>query len=95
MTQIQYNYPAMLAHVGAMNGFAATLQTIGSDIGAEQGALKAGWQGGTGETYQAWQTQWNQAQEELVTSYRAMAQTHEQNTMTMQARDSGEAAKWA
>ncbi|MCV7081085.1 WXG100 family type VII secretion target, partial [Mycolicibacterium insubricum] len=37
-------------------------------------------------SYQAWQTQWNTAMEELVRAYRAMAGTHEQNTVTMMAR---------
>ncbi|HEX7321524.1 MAG TPA: WXG100 family type VII secretion target, partial [Mycobacterium sp.] len=46
-------------------------------------------------TYQAWQTQWNQAMEELVRAYHAMAATHETNTLTMHARDAAEAAKWA
>ena len=46
-------------------------------------------------SYQAWQVQWNrQAMEELVRSYRAMAATHESNTVAMQARDQAEGAKW-
>ncbi|MGB3893336.1 MAG: WXG100 family type VII secretion target, partial [Mycolicibacter sinensis] len=40
------------------------------------------------------QVQWNQAMEELVLAYRAMASTHETNTMMMNARDTAEAAKW-
>ena len=32
--------------------------------------------------------------EELVRSYRAMAATHESNTVAMQARDQAEGAKW-
>ena len=45
-------------------------------------------------SYQAWQAQWNQAMEQLVLSYRAMAGTHENNTTSMLARDSAEGAKW-
>jgi uncharacterized protein YukE len=56
--------------------------------------LSAAWQGDTGMTYQAWQAQWNQAMEELVRAYQAMAATHEANTMSMHARDAAEAAKW-
>ena len=89
-----YTYPAMLAHAAEMHGHAGTLHAVGAGIGAEQAALAANWQGGTGMTYQAWQTQWNQAHEELVNAYRSMAQTHEQNTLTMMARDQAEAAKW-
>jgi WXG100 family type VII secretion target len=70
------------------------LQSLGADISAEQAALQAGWQGDTGMSYQAWQAQWNQAMEQLVLSYRAMAGTHENNTTSMLARDSAEGAKW-
>lgn len=94
MSQIMYNYPAMLAHAGDMSGYAGTLQGLGTDISAEQAALQNAWQGDTGVTYQAWQVQWNQAMEDLVRAYQAMASTHEANTMSMMARDTAEAAKW-
>ncbi len=77
MSQIMYNYPAMLAHAADMAGYAGTLQGLGADIASEQAALQAGWQGDTGMSYQAWQAQWNQAMEQLVLAYRAMAGTHE------------------
>jgi uncharacterized protein YukE len=67
---------------------------VGADIASEQAALSAAWQGDTGMTYQAWQVQWNQAMEELMLAYRAMASTHETNTLMMNARDTAEAAKW-
>ncbi|MGV0624490.1 WXG100 family type VII secretion target [Mycolicibacter minnesotensis] len=94
MSQIMYNYPAMMAHAAEMNGYAGALQAVGADIASEQAALSAAWQGDTGMTYQAWQVQWNQVMEELVLAYRAMASTHETNTMMMNARDTAEAAKW-
>lgn len=94
MSQILYNYPAMLAHSGEMSGYAGALQAVGADIASEQAALSAAWQGDTSMTYQVWQTQWNQAMEELVRAYHAMATTHEANTMSMYARDAAEAARW-
>jgi WXG100 family type VII secretion target len=94
MSQIMYNYPAMLAHAGEMTGYAGALAAVGADIASEQAALAGAWQGDTGTTYQAWQAQWNTALEELVQSYRAMASTHEMNTMSMSARDQAEGAKW-
>ena len=94
MTQIMYNYPAMLGHAADMAGHAGTLQVVGSDIALEQAALQGAWQGDTGMTYQAWQAQWNQAMEGLVRAYHAMASTHEANTMSMGSRDAAEAAKW-
>jgi WXG100 family type VII secretion target len=94
MSQIMYNYPAMLAHAADMTGYAGTLQAVGSDIASEQAALSGAWQGDTGVTYQAWQAQWNQAMEQLVLAYRAMGSTHETNTISMLARDQAEAAKW-
>lgn len=94
MSNIMYNYPAMLAHAGEMNGYAGALTAVGADIASEQAALAGAWQGDTGMTYQAWQAQWNQAMEELVRAYRAMAATHEMNTMSMNARDNAEGAKW-
>jgi WXG100 family type VII secretion target len=94
MSQIMYNYPAMMAHAADMAGYAGTLQSLGADIASEQAALQAGWQGDTGMSYQAWQAQWNQAMEQLVLSYRAMAGTHENNTASMLARDTAEGAKW-
>ena len=94
MSQIMYNYPAMLAHAAEMSGYAGALQVVGSDIAAEQAALQGAWQGDTGMTYQAWQAQWNQAMEGLVRAYHAMASTHEANTMSMGSRDAAEAAKW-
>ncbi|MCX2933419.1 WXG100 family type VII secretion target [Mycobacterium sp. CVI_P3] len=94
MSQIMYNYPAMLGHAGDMAGYAGTLQAVGADIAAEQAALRGAWQGDTGMTYQLWQAQWNSAMEELVRAYRAMASTHETNTLAMQARDRAEGAKW-
>jgi len=45
MSQIMYNYPAMLAHAADMAGYAGTLQSLGADIASEQAALQAGWQG--------------------------------------------------
>jgi WXG100 family type VII secretion target len=94
MTQIMYNYPAMLGLAADMAGHAGTLQAVGADIATEQAALQGAWQGDTGMTYQTWQVQWNQAMEELVRAYRALASTHESNTMSMQARDQAEGAKW-
>ena len=94
MSQITYNYPAMLAHAGDMSGYAGTLQGLGADIASEQAALQNAWQGYTGLAYQVWQAQWNQAMEALVRSYQAMASTHESNTLAMLARDTAEAAKW-
>ena len=94
MSQIMYNYPAMLAHAGDMSSYAGTLQGLGADIASEQAALSNGWQGDTGTSYQAWQTQWNQAMEDLVRAYQSMASNHESNTMSMLARDGAEAAKW-
>jgi len=94
MSQIQYNYPAMLGHAADMAGYAGTLQAIGADIATEQAALRGAWQGDTGVTYQVWQAQWNSAMEELVRAYHAMSATHETNTLSMQARDQAEGAKW-
>jgi WXG100 family type VII secretion target len=71
MSQIMYNYPAMLAHAGEMAGYAGALHAVGADIASEQAALASGWQGDTGMTYQAWQAQWNASMEELVRAYRA------------------------
>jgi WXG100 family type VII secretion target len=94
MSQIMYNYPAMLAHAGDMSGYAGTMQGLGADIATEQSALQNACQGDTGLTYQAWQAQWNQAMEDLVRAYQSMASNHEANTMAMMARDTAEAAKW-
>ncbi|ART72749.1 WXG100 family type VII secretion target [Mycobacterium dioxanotrophicus] len=94
MSQIMYNYPAMLAHSSEMTGYSGALHAVGADIASEQAALASAWQGDTGMTYQAWQAQWNQAMEELVHAYRSMAGTHEMNTMSMSARDQAEGAKW-
>ncbi|MGL6236513.1 MAG: WXG100 family type VII secretion target [Segniliparus sp.] len=94
MTQIMYTYPAMLAQAAEMNGYAATLQVVGSDVASEQASLAGAWQGDTGTSYQGWQARWNQSMEELVMAYRAMASSHEQNTLSMNARDMAEGAKW-
>ncbi|EFV14684.1 WXG100 family type VII secretion target [Segniliparus rugosus] len=94
MTQIMYTYPAMLAQAAEMNGFAAALQVVGADVASEQASLAGAWQGDTGTSYQAWQTRWNQSMEELVMAYRAMASSYEQNTLSMNARDMAEGAKW-
>lgn len=94
MSQIMYNYPAMLALSSEMAGYAGALHAVGADIASEQATLAAAWQGDTGTTYQAWQAQWNTSLEELVRAYRSMASTHETNTMSMNARDQAEGAKW-
>ncbi|MGN7781320.1 WXG100 family type VII secretion target [Mycolicibacterium sp. 22603] len=94
MSQIMYNYPAMLGLSAEMNGYAGALNTVGADIAAEQAALAGAWQGDTGMTYQAWQAQWNTSLAELVRAYQAMAGTHETNTIAMNARDRAEGAKW-
>lgn len=95
MAQILFNYPAMMATATAMHGHNAALRTVGSGIAAEQGALAVGWQGETGATFQAWQSQWNTVLEELTTAYQLMTQSHEQNTMSMLGRDQAEGSKWA
>lgn len=94
MSQIMYNYPAMIGHSGDMATYSGTLQAVGAEIATEQAALHGAWQGDTGMTYQAWQAQWNTAMDELVRAYRAMAATHESNTMSMLARDTAEGSKW-
>src|ERR1700752_545813 len=65
MSQIMYNYPAMLAHAADMAGYAGALSAVGADVASEQAALSGAWQGDTGMTYQAWQAQWNTSMEEL------------------------------
>src|SRR5260370_35071143 len=94
MSQIMYNYPAMLAHAGDMAGYSGTLQGLGSDISAEQAALSNAWQGDTGMTYQAWQAQWDQAMADLALAYPSMASTHESNIIAMLAADRAEAGQW-
>jgi len=94
MTQIKFNYPAMLAHAESMHAHAATLDAIGSGIAATQGTLAGTFQGDTGEAYQAVQARYNAAHQELVSSYRALANIHQDNTMTMLGRDTAEGAKW-
>lgn len=95
MSQIQYTYPAMLGLADSMDATSGALRAVGSGIAGEQSALAANWQGDTGMTYQAWQQQWNSAQEELITSYQAMTNAHRNNTLTMMGRDQAEGAKWA
>ena len=51
MSQIMYNYPAMLNHAADMSGYAGTMQGLGSDIASEQATLSNAWQGDTGMTY--------------------------------------------
>ena len=94
MSQILYNYPAMLAHVADMTGHAGTLQSCAADVASEQAALSGAWQGNTGMSCQAWLSQWNQACEQLVLHYHGMARTHEANTMSMLARDNAVGASW-
>jgi WXG100 family type VII secretion target len=94
MSQIMYNYPAMLATAGEMNGQAAALTAMGGTVQSEQAALGSAWQGPTGMTYQSWQQQWNQALEETTQGLRGMATAHENNTMQMSGRDAAEAGKW-
>jgi len=94
MTQIMFNYPAMLGHAGEMRGHNAALRTIGSAIGTEQASLAANFQGDTGQTVNAWLSQWNQAQEELAQAHAHLCDVHEQNTLNMWNHDQNEAAKW-
>ena len=51
MSQIMYNYPAMLALSAEMNGYAGALNAVGADVASEQAALSGAWQGDTGMTY--------------------------------------------
>ncbi|EFD71921.1 secreted antigen, putative, partial [Mycobacterium tuberculosis GM 1503] len=41
MSQIMYNYPAMLGHAGDMAGYAGTLQSLGAEIAVEQAPLQS------------------------------------------------------
>lgn len=95
MVQIMFNYPAMLAHVGEMQGYGAAIRTVGHAVASEQARLAASWIGDTGMSYQTWQQQWNTGLEELVAAYQQMTQAHENNTLSMATRDGHEAAKWA
>lgn len=94
MSQIMYNYPAMHADAGAMNGQAAALTAMGGQVQAEQAALGATWIGDTGMTVQSWITQWNAALEEAIQGLRGMANAHTDNTSQMMARDGAQGAKW-
>ncbi|SID38325.1 WXG100 family type VII secretion target [Mycobacteroides abscessus] len=94
MSQITFNYPAMLAHAGEMNTYSGVLTALGADLAAQQASLQAAWHGDTSMSEAAWQAQWNTAMEELIRAYRAMGSTHETNTLSMNARDMAEGAKW-
>ena len=39
MSQIMYNYPAMLAHAADMSGYAGTMQSLGADIASRAGGV--------------------------------------------------------
>ncbi|CPX00655.1 P-aminobenzoate N-oxygenase AurF [Mycobacteroides abscessus] len=67
---------------------------LGADLAAQQASLQAAWHGDTSMSQAAWQAQWNTAMEELIRAYRAMGSTHETNTLSMNARDMAEGAKW-
>lgn len=94
MSKIMYNYPAMMATAESMDGYGGSMRSIGTTIASDQSALAQGWQGDTGMTYQAWQTQWNTALDQLCTSYHAMTSSHRNNTTSMMARDQAEGGKW-
>ncbi|WP_109530889.1 WXG100 family type VII secretion target, partial [Mycobacteroides abscessus] len=70
------------------------LTALGADLAAQQASLQAAWHGDTSMRQAAWQAQWNTAMEELIRAYRAMGSTHETNTLSMNARDMAEGAKW-
>lgn len=95
MGQIMYHYPAMLGTAESMDTKTATFRSVGGSIASEQGALAANWNGDTGMSYQTWQTQWNEALNQLCVAYNGMTQAHRNNTTTMMARDQAEGAKWA
>ena len=40
MSQIMYNYPAMLSHAGEMSSYAGALHAVGAEVAAEQAALE-------------------------------------------------------
>jgi len=94
MSQVLYNYPGMLATVGEMHGQAAGIRAVGEGLASEQGILAGAWTGDTGGSFQSWQTQFNQALEQLLTAFQTMTDAHENNTMSMAGRDQAEGAKW-
>lgn len=94
MSNVMYNYPAMLAHAGEMQGYVGALRGVGSEISSTQGVLAAQWQGDTGTTYQQWQMQWNSAMDELVQAYQQMTTTHQDNTNAMHGTDQVQGGKW-
>ncbi len=63
MSQIMYNYPAMLGHAGIW--LTCRHASLGAEIAVSRPRCRA-----SGRrywiTYQAWQAQWNQAMEDLV-----------------------------
>ncbi|CQA11794.1 ESAT-6-like protein [Mycobacteroides abscessus] len=59
MSQITFNYPAMLAHAGEMNTYSGVLTALGADLAAQQASLQAAWHGDTSMSQAAWQAQWN------------------------------------
>ncbi|SIM86995.1 WXG100 family type VII secretion target [Mycobacteroides abscessus] len=61
MSQITFNYPAMLAHAGEMNTYSGVLTALGADLAAQQASLQAAWHGDTSMSQAAWQAQWNTA----------------------------------
>ncbi|WP_372586618.1 WXG100 family type VII secretion target, partial [Mycobacteroides abscessus] len=54
MSQITFNYPAMLAHAGEMNTYSGVLTALGADLAAQQASLQAAWHGDTSMSQAAW-----------------------------------------
>lgn len=92
--QIMYNYPGMLGTVGEMHGQGAGLRAVAESITSEQGVLAQAWNGDTGGQFQAWATMFMDTFEQFNNAQYQLTHTHENNTLTMAARDMAEGAKW-
>jgi 6 kDa early secretory antigenic target len=95
MSEQVWNFAAIEACAGEVQGYASTVHGLLDEGTASLGRLQAAWQGAGQGAYEAVQMKWNNASTELNAALQNLAQTISEAGQTMAGTEAGVAGSFS
>jgi 6 kDa early secretory antigenic target len=95
MSEQVWNFAAIEACAGEVQGYAGAVHGLLDEGTASLGRLQAAWQGAAQGSYEAVQMKWNNASTELNAALQNLAQTISEAGQTMAHTESGVAGSFS